>query len=313
MRAVVIREGALEIVDRDDLTPGPGDVVVEVASAGLNAADLLQLRGFYPAPPGWPVDVPGMELAGTVVALGEGVHFVSEGDRVCAVVGGGAQATQCVVPAEHLIRVPERVDIVSAGGFGEAFTTAHDAVITQAGLHHGERLLVSGAAGGVGSAAIQIGAWRHAHVTACVRTMAHRDELLALGANEVITVDEVASLEPIDVVLELVGAAHLEHAQRVLAPHARVVVIGVGGGGRAEIDLLGIMARRATLTGSTLRSRSRQEKALVATRVIADLVGPWSAGLLRVPISATFALEDAADAYEKFAQSGKLGKIVLTI
>jgi NADPH:quinone reductase-like Zn-dependent oxidoreductase len=312
VRAVVIDDGRLRVSERPDPVPGPGDVVVAVRSAGINAADLLQRRGLYPAPPGWPADVPGLELAGVVASLGEGVDRVRVGQRVCAVVGGGAQATHCVVPAEHLLAVPDSVDLLDAGGFAEAFTTAHDA-LDNARCAPGERVLVSGAAGGVGTAAIQLARLRGAHPIAVTRDARHHRALGELGAAETLTVDEVAGLAPVDVVIELVGAAHLSHALGVLAPRARVVVIGVGGGGRVELDLLRLMATRASVTGSTLRARSRAEKAAVAAALAADTLGPWAAGELTVPVAARYRLDDVETAYEQFAAAGKLGKFVLDV
>lgn len=313
MRAVVIQEGQLQILERDVPVLGPDDVTVAVRAAGINAADLLQLKGFYPAPPGWPVDIPGLEMAGIVSAVGKDVHEALLGRRVCAVVGGGAQATHCAVPAEHLMFVPEQVPWSEAGGFAEAFTTAHDALVTQGRLREGERVLISGASGGVGTAAVQIAHRLGAHVTAVTRSDTHHEDLRALGADETVTLDEVEDIGRVDVVLELVGAAHLVRAQRVLAPFARVVIIGVGGGGRLDLDLLNVMATRATFTGSTLRSRSRQEKALVTARVSEEVVPLWSSDQLRVPLAQTFELDGAAEAYEHFGQPGKFGKVVLLV
>ena len=311
MHAAVLIDGRLEVRERPTPEPGPGDVLVAVAGAGVNAADLIQRRGFYPAPPGWPVDVPGLELAGVVSAVGPGVEAGLVGQRVCAIVGGGAQATHCIVPHEHLLSVPDSVDLTVAGGFAEAFVTAHDALVTQAAATAADRVLISGAAGGVGSAAVQIGARLGAHVIAVTRTPEFHDELRGLGAAETVTLEQVAALEPVDVVIELVGAAHLQSALTVLAPHARVVVIGVGGGGRVEVDLRTVMNRRATITGSTLRARSREEKALVIGRVRADLLDDWAAQRLRVPVSRTFDLADIAAAYDYFAEPGKFGKVLV--
>lgn len=309
--AITIVDGELVVAERPSLTPAPGDVVVSVAAAGLNAADLLQRRGFYPAPPGWPADIPGLECAGTVVRVGEGVDASLLGQRVAAIVGGGGQAAECAIPASHLITLPDAIDWASAGGFAEAFTTAFDALVRQAQLHAGERVLISGAAGGVGVAAMQLAVARGAHVIAVTRDRSRHSELAALGALECITIDDVAQIAPVNVILELVGAAHLSVAQQVLAPHSRVVVIGVGGGGRVEIDLLGIMSRRASVTGSTLRARSRDEKADIAAQMQREVAPLLESGALRVPLAGTFSLADAAMAYDAFAQPGKFGKFVL--
>jgi len=311
MWALTIREKELDLIERDAPVPGPYDVVVTVHAAGINAADLMQRQGFYPAPPGWPVDVPGMELAGVVSAVGDRVMEPVLGRRVCAVVGGGAQATHCLVPSEHLLFLPDDVTWEEAGGFPEAFTTAYDALVSQGNLHDGQRALISGAAGGVGVAAVQIAHALGAHVTAVTRTTESHQALRALGADDTITLEEVGSIEPVDVVLELVGAAHLEVAQRVLNSFARVVVIGVGTGSRVELDLLGIMRTRSTFTGSTLRSRSREEKASVARSIGDALIPRWTNGELRVPLARVFDLRHGADAYDYFAQPGKFGKVVL--
>jgi NADPH:quinone reductase-like Zn-dependent oxidoreductase len=311
--ALTINEKRLDVVERDTPEPGPDDVVIAVRAAGINAADLMQREGFYPAPPGFPEDIPGMELAGLVTAVGERVPASLIGRRVCAIVGGGAQATHCVVASEHLLFVPDHVSWTEAGGFPEAFTTAYDALVTQGHLQAGDRLLVSGAAGGVGAAGVQIAHALGAEVVAVTRNDEHHDALRALGANEAITLDEVSSIERVDVVLELLGAANLSVAQGILRPRARVVVIGVGAGARVEIDLLTMMRTRYTLTGSTLRSRSREEKTAVARLVSETLLPLWERRMIAVPIAKTFDLRDATTAYEYFGQPGKFGKVVLLV
>jgi NADPH2:quinone reductase len=314
VRCVVINEGRLEIHERETPNPGPLDVIVAVRGAGINAADLMQRDGHYPAPEGWPADVPGMELAGVVSAVGERVHEPLLGRRVCAIVGGGAQATHCLVPSEHLLFVPDHVSWDQAGGFPEAFTTAHDALVTQGHLLAGERVLISGSTGGVGVAAVQIAHALGAHVVAVTRTSEHHEVLRQCGADETVTLDQVGEVARVDVVLELVGAAHLSVAQGLLNPFARVVVIGVSGGGtRVEVDLRMFMGSRSTLTGSTMRGRSRQEKGQVADRVNHTLVPRWRTGEVHVPVAQSFALEEVAEAYEYFAQPGKFGKVVLRI
>ncbi len=301
------------MLERDTPQPGPLDVVVAVRAAGVNAADLMQRLGFYPAPAGAPPDAPGMELAGVVSAVGERVIEPLLGRRVGAIVGGGAQATHCLVPSEHLLFLPEQVSWEEAGGFPEAFSTAYDALVSQGHLATGERVLVSGATGGVGVAGVQIAHALGAEVIAVTRTDEYHAALRALGADETVTLDEVGSLKGVDVVLELLGAAHLGVAQRILNPFARVVVIGVGAGSRVEIDLLNVMRTRSTITGSTLRSRSREEKAHVARLVGDTLVPRWTRGDLQVPLARVFDLRDAEAAYEYFGAPGKFGKVVLRV
>ena len=219
MRALSIDDGTLTIVERATPLPESGKVLVAVAGAGLNGADMMQRRGLYPAPPGWPEDVPGLEFSGTIEAIGPDVTGWSIGDRVMGIVGGGAQATHVITDATTLMRVPESVDLVTAGGFPEAFTTAYDAIVNQGFLLPGERLLVTGAAGGVGTAAIQIGRLLGAQVTACVRDLSRRDDLIALGAASVVDPDGVIDVGPFDVVIELVGAQSLTNG--VLPMRAR--------------------------------------------------------------------------------------------
>src|SRR4051795_5213224 len=180
MRAAVIADRDVSVQERPDPAPGAGEVLVRVRAAGLNGADMLQRRGAYPAPPGSPPDIPGLELAGEVAALGPGAQRFSEGDRVMAIVGGGGQAELCVVHERQLMPVPDVPDVLdwpAAGGVPEVFTTAHDAVFTQAGLQPGEHLLVHGAAGGVGTAAVQLGRAAGARVTATVRSEDKRAEV----------------------------------------------------------------------------------------------------------------------------------------
>ena len=313
MRALTIADRSLELRERPTPEPGPTDVLVEVHAAGINAADLMQREGFYPAPPGWPQDIPGMELAGVVVAVGDRVVESLMGRRVCAIVGGGAQSTHCALPSEHLLFLPDDVSFEEAGGFPEAFITAHDALVTQGRIAAGERVLISGAAGGVGSAGVQIARALGAEVIAVTRTTEHHERLRELGASSTITLDEVAALSGVDVVLELLGATHLDVAQRVLNPFARVVVIGVGAGRSAELDLLSMMTKRATITGSTLRSRSREEKAEVTRRVSDALIPRWTHHELEVPLAKVFELDEATEAYEYFATPGKFGKVVLRV
>jgi NADPH:quinone reductase-like Zn-dependent oxidoreductase len=309
--AVVIRDNQLVWEERADPVPGDTQVLVSVKAAGINAADLVQRLGFYPAPAGWPEDIPGMEMAGEVAAVGRSVRLWKPGDRVMAVVGGGAQATMALVDEVDALQVPEGLGLVEAGGFPEAFSTAYDALFTQAGLQMGERVLVSGAAGGVGTAGVQLASAAGAHVTGTVRSAEHHEAVRALGADVVIAPGSEGEHGPYDVVLELVGQASLVSVLPFLAEWSRVVVIGVGSGSRMEIDLMQLMTKRIRIGGSTLRSRSRQEKADVTAAVAAHVLPLLRAGRLRVPIAETFALSEAGAAYERFGAGGKFGKVVL--
>jgi NADPH2:quinone reductase len=310
VRAVVIEDGEVTIGERPDPIPGPGELLVRVEAAGVNNADLLQRAGLYPPPAGIPVDIPGMEVAGVVVGTGEGCERFGVGARVMSIVGGAAQASLALVPDGTAMGVPAGVSWEEAGGFPEAFVTAHDAIITQGALGPGECLLVTGAAGGVGLAGVQIGAHANAMVIASVHRPELRERVAAFGATA-IDPSEVGGHGPYDVVLELVGAQNLAANLQALATRGRIVLIGLGQGARTEIDLREIMAKRAVLRGSTLRSRSLVEKATVSRLVERDVVPALAAGTLRVPVEATYPLEEVQAAYERFSAGGKLGKIVL--
>jgi NADPH:quinone reductase-like Zn-dependent oxidoreductase len=257
-----------------------------------------------------PADIPGMELAGEVVARGPGAERFADGDRVMAVVGGGAQAELALVHERAATPVPEALDWPAAGGVPEVFTTAHDAMFTQAELKLGERLLVHGGAGGVGTAAVQLGRAAGAEVVATVRNEALRGDVEALGAR-VVAPDGFGELGPFDVVLELIGAPNLGGDLKALATGGRIAVIGVGAGFVGELNLLALMGKRGRIHGSTLRTRSLEEKAVAARLVERHVLPLFDRGELTVPIADTFPLDQVSEAYDRFAAGGKLGKIVI--
>jgi NADPH:quinone reductase len=313
MRAVTFESGTVVVADKPDPQPGTGEVLVRVRAAGINNADLIQALGFYPAPPGSPPDILGMEFAGEVVACGPGATRFSPGDRVMAVVGGGAQAELVVAHEREAMPVPDAVEWPAAGAFPEVFTTAHDAVLTQAGLRAGEHLLVHGGAGGVGTAAVQIAVAAGASVTATVRNEDLRGAVAEMGARA-IAPDAFEPAGPYDVILELVGASNLAGNLRSLRTGGRITVIGVGGTGpKAEIDLSLLMGKRARIHGSTLRSRPLEDKADAARRVESQLLPLLADGRLAPPLAAVFPLEQAPAAYDRFRAGSKLGKIVLVV
>jgi len=310
MRAATIRDGEVLVEEHPDPEAGKGELLVRVRAAGVNGADIHQRRGGYPAPPGSPPDIPGLELAGEVLARGPGAERFEDGDRVFAIVGGGGQAELAVVHERVAMPIPGGLDWPEAGGLPEVFTTAHDALFTQAGLAPGERLLVHGGAGGVGTAAIQLGRAAGAAVTATVRRAELRDGVSALGA-DVVDPEGFDEAGPFDVILELVGAPNLERNLQVLATGGRLTVIGVGAGAKAELNLLAVMGKRLRLMGSTLRPRPLEEKAATARAVERHVLPLIRAGSVRVPVAATFPLDEVAAAYERFTAGGKLGKLVL--
>ncbi len=292
MRAAVIEGGALHLAERPDPVPGAGEILLRVRAAGVNGADLLQRAGGYPPPPGAPADIPGLECAGET----------ESGERLMALLPGGGHAELATVHESHTLPIPENITWPEAGGFVEAFATAHDAVFTQAQLQPGERLLVNGAAGGVGVAAVQLGVAAGAQVTGSARH--HHEELQALGA-------ETTPSGQYDVILELVGGPNLAADLEQLAPKGRIAVIGTGAGARVEVNFHLLMTRRGRIHGSTLRSRSMEEKADVIRRLREDVLPLLADGRIRVPVEETFPLDRAQDAYDRFAAGGKFGKIVI--
>ncbi len=297
MRAATIRDNEIVIEEHDDPEPAAEELLIGVRAAGLNGADMMQRRGLYPAPPGSPQDIPGMEFAGVVLAAGSAARRFTPGERVMGIVGGGAQSELVVAHERVLTAVPGALDWPAAGGLPEVFTTAHDAIFTQAALRPGERLLVHGGAGGVGTAAIQLARASGARVTASVRNESLRAEVAELGA-EVIAPQGFAEHGPFDVILELVGAPNLAENLQALALGGRIAVIGVAAGAKAELNLLALMGKRARIHGSTLRARALEEKALAARALEREVLPLFASGELRVPIAETFALADAAAAYD---------------
>ena len=312
MRAVTFTDKRLSVKEHPDPTPGHGEALVRVHAAGLNGADIHQLGGAYPAPPGSPPDIPGLELAGEVVERGPGAERFSVGDRVMSIVGGGGQAELAAVNERILMPVPENLTWIEAGGVPEVFTTAHDAVFTQAGLVLGERLLVHGAAGGVGTAAIGLGVAAGARVTATVRNPDLHDRVAELGAT-VIEPEGFSEHGPFDVILELIGAINMMDNLRALEIGGRITVIGMGGGASGELNLGLLLTKRARIHGSTLRSRPLEQKAATARAMERSVLPLLATGAVAVPIAQTYPLADAASAYEHFQRGGKLGKIVITL
>jgi NADPH:quinone reductase len=312
MRAATIRDGSISVEEHPDPVPQAGELLVRVKAAGLNGADMMQLAGRYPAPPGAPQDIPGLELAGEVAGRGPHAERFDEGDRVMAVVGGGGQAELAVLHERAAMPVPDTLEWPAAGGFPEVFTTAHDAIFTQAGLTAGERLLVHGAAGGVGTAAVQLARAAGAQVTATVRNEQLRPEVEKLGAT---AIDPEGFEEdgPFDVVLELVGGPNMPGNLKALATGGRIAVIGVGAGPKTELNLVALMGKRARIHGSTLRARPLEQKADAARRVERNVLPLVDSGAVHVPVADTFALDRVEDAYERFSAGGKLGKVVLVV
>ncbi|MCY3576848.1 MAG: zinc-binding dehydrogenase [bacterium] len=309
MRAVVFEGGQATVGEVADPQPGHRQLLVAVRAAGLNGADLAQAKGGYAPPPGAPA-TGGLEMAGEVVAAGDGCQRFSVGDRVMAVVQGGGQAELCLVDEPLAMPIPESLDWESAGGFPEVFATAHDALFTQAGLAMGERACIHGAAGGVGVAAVQLAVAAGAEVTATVRNPDSRSAVAELGAIAIDPADFVDA-GPFDVILELVGAPNWPANLKALATEGRIMVIGVGAGAEVSLNLALLMVKRVRLFASTLRPRSLEQRATVARRLERHVLPLVEAGQIQVPIARTFPLAAAPAAYDYFAAPGKLGKVVL--
>lgn len=310
MKAVKIVEKSVEVLDVEVPHMGSDDLLVKVASAGLNAADLLQVAGNYPPPPGVDPSIPGLEFAGTVAAVGSVADDHLIGKKVMAIVAGAAQAEFIVVHKSNVITVPQDSDIAQWGAFPEVYTTAFDAIFRQANLKIGERILITGATGGVGSAAIDLAKTAGAVVVASSRSEGGRSYIAAKGALA-ISPEEIAANGDYDVVLELTGGTSTIAALSALKIGGRIVVIGLTANSKVEIDLRQIMARRATICGSTLRARSIAEKSLLA-KVIGEQVVPLVAsGKFVLPPTTFFPIEQAKEAYAYFASS-KTGKVALT-
>jgi putative PIG3 family NAD(P)H quinone oxidoreductase len=312
--------GGNEVVtveERPDPVPGPEDVLVQALYAGLNPADIAQREGRYPAPPGSPPDVPGLEVAGTVVAVGERVSSWRAGERVFGLVGGGGLADRVVVHERCVARVPDALDEQAAAATVEAFVTAHDAAFTQAGLRPGETLLVHGGAGGVGSAAVQLGVATGARVLATVRSDAAGKVVAELGAAALPDegfadlVLEATDGAGADVVLELVGGAHFPGNLEALARQGRIAIVSVAAGNEVGLPLLTLMVKRATLFGTVLRSRPLEQKAAAVRAFEREVVPLLAGGRVRPLVDSVFPAADAAAAFDRLAGPGKAGKVLL--
>jgi putative PIG3 family NAD(P)H quinone oxidoreductase len=295
-----------------------GEVLVAVEAAGLNRADLMQLAGHYP-PPAGESEVPGLECAGRIAAVGEGVDRWKMGARVMALLAGGGQATRVAVPAGQLLPLPENLSFVEGAALPEAALTAWTNLVAEGGLVAGEVVLVTGASGGVGSFAVQLARELGARVIAAARDRGRLERLRELGIEDLVTeedtmasrVREVTGGRGVDLVLDLVGGARLPGHLAALKTGGRLVLVGLLAGGTAELDLGAVLRRRLRIIGSVLRSRSRDEKARLIAGFGAFGVPRLRAGRLRAVVDRVLPLDEAAQAYATMAAGGSFGKIVL--
>lgn len=323
-RAVKIRgAGGVEVLHIEEIEvrePGPHEVLVEVAAAGLNRADTLQRRGMYPAPPGAPPDVPGLEYAGTVAALGPGVTATKIGNRVMGIVSGGGMATHVVVHEREIVHVPEGLTLEQAAAVPEVFFTAYDALFTQGKLALGETVLVHAVGSGVGTAALQLAHTAGARVIGTSRTQDKLDRcrelglvhgVLAEGARFHQAVHEHTGGAGVDLVLDVVGAAYLEENVRALAVRGRMVMLGLMGGMAGSLPLGLMLNKRLTVTGSVLRARPLEEKAALAQELAARVVPLFARGQLAPVVGEVLPMSEIAAAHERMEKNETFGKIVL--
>ncbi|MFI5936238.1 NAD(P)H-quinone oxidoreductase [Actinoplanes sp. NPDC051494] len=322
MRAIVIEKPggpeALVWNEVPDPVPGPGEVVVQVTAAAVNRADVMQRQGAYPPPPGSP-PYPGLECSGVITALGDGVTGHNVGERVCALLSGGGYAEQVAVPAGQLLPIPQGLSVQEAAALPEVACTVWSNVVDIARLRQGRTLLVHGGGGGIGTFAVQLGKALGATVLVTAREPKH-EQLKALGADLAIdytSTDFVAAVKDFtdgrgaDVILDIIAAKYLDRNLEAVATNGHIVTIGMQGGRKAELDFGVLMAKRASLSATTLRARPAAEKARIV-KGVHDQVWPLvGAGTIRPIIDRTFPMAEAAEAHRLMESSDHLGKILL--
>jgi NADPH2:quinone reductase len=325
MRALVItKPGGPEVLSLEDRPvpqPGPGEIRVRVHASALNRADLLQRRGSYPAPPGAPADIPGLEYAGEVDAVGEGAGLWAVGNRVMGIVGGGGHAEYVVVHEREGIRVPQNLSWEEAAAIPEVFLTAYDALFRQLDLTMGERLLILAVGSGVGTAALQLASAAGATVIGTSRTAAKLKQAMEMGLEVGVDTSKEDLAEAVNqatygsgvhAVLDLVGGKLLEASLRVVALRGRVVVVGTTGGSKVEVDLGLLLRRRIHLFGTVLRSRPLEEKIALAREFSNAVLPLISSGRIRPVIDSVFPFDAIRSAHERMEENASFGKIVLT-
>lgn len=325
MRAVLPREPGgpevLQVAEVPDPEPGPGEVLLDVVATAVNRADLLQRQGHYPPPPG-ASEILGLECSGTVSALGEGVDGWQVGDEVCALLAGGGYASRVAVPAGQVMPRPQGVDLTTSAALPEVAATVWSNLMMVAGLRHGESLLVHGGAGGIGTFAIQLASALGVRVLTTAGSAQKRALCTELGADVVIdyheqdfaaVVQEVTGGAGVDVVLDNMGASYLARNVASLATQGRLVVIGLQGGTKAELDLNALMRKRAAVVGTTLRARPTAEKAAICAEVVEHVWPLVSDGSVRPVVGTTLPLAEAAEAHRLMESGSSSGKILLLV
>ncbi len=311
----------LEVVERPLPEPSRGEVRVRIRATAINRADVLQRMGAYPAPPDAPPDIPGLEIAGEVDALGPGVERLAIGDRVFGLLGGGGYAEAATAHERALAKIPDGMSFEHAAAVPEAFVTAHDAMVTRANLRSGESVIVHAAGSGVGTAAVQLGRALGAYTIGTARTADKLERAKQLGMDEGITVLDgsfaaaVKKLVPAgaDAVLELVGGKYVDEDLRAVKTLGRIVLIGLMAGTKTELDLGLLLRKRITITGTVLRSRPLEEKLAAMRAFEAQVVPLFTRGKLAPVIDTVLPLDQAAAAHQRMATNAGFGKIVLRV
>ncbi|HVQ12916.1 MAG TPA: NAD(P)H-quinone oxidoreductase [Vicinamibacterales bacterium] len=323
-RAIQFRgRGGLEVIALGQTpvrSPGPGELLVEVAAAGLNRADILQRQGFYAAPPGTIGDVPGLEYSGTVAAVGCGVRAFGIGDKVMGIVAGGGMASHIVVHERETIAVPGKVSLIEAAAIPEAFLTVYDALFMQAALTMGQRLLVHAVGSGIGTAALQLAQVAGAHVIGTSRSQAKLDACKRFGLVDGIVVKNARFAEAVceltrgqlvDVILDSVGAAYLSENVAAIASRGKIVILGLLGGATGNLPLATLLSKRAHVIGTVLRNRPLEERAVLAKSFAHHVLPLFERGVLRPVIDAVLQMDQIADAHQRMEANDNIGKIVL--
>lgn len=321
MLAIEIDNNALKPTQRAMPMPSANQVLIKVVAAGVNRPDVMQRRGLYPPLPG-ASDIPGLEVAGTIQALGDNVSHLRQGDAVCALVTGGGYAEYCLASAVHCLPIPENLSFIQAAALPETFFTVWSNVFDRAQLQAGETLLVHGGSSGIGTTAIQLAKAFSAKVIVTAGSAQKCEFCLQLGADAAINYKEQDFVEAVkqltdnkgvDIILDMIGGDYVPRNLACMADEARLVQIALQRGIKAEISLLPIMLKRLTLTGSTLRARDDVFKAAIAAELSKKVWPLLASGQIKPVIDSTFALSDAAQAHQLMESSRHIGKIILTV
>jgi NADPH:quinone reductase len=326
MQAIVITKPGgpevLQLADVPDPVPQRGEVLVKIHATAVNRADLIQRAGHYPAPPGVPKDIPGMEFAGEIVSWGDAVSDWKKGDRVFGLVGGGSYAQYLVVHSRAISRIPENVSYEVAAAFPEAAITAYDAMVLQCALRAGETVLINGVTSGVGTMAIQIAHAIGARPLGTTRSDKKVDRLCEMGLPDVIIATDGLFAEKVkaltngagvDVVLELIGGNYLKEDLQCVVNQGRIVIVGLLGGASTEVDLGTVLGKRLQIIGTTLRARPIEQKLAVMRAFDKSLVPLIAEGVLKAIVDKVYSLKEAAAAHEHVASNESFGKVVLSV